>query len=153
MRMVHHLRCELHLQLLATLPESLDSFFEGIGVLRVPVYMSARAHIAMKVISVPHHTLNNFPHHILCSWLALHAPDERLLCQRGGKILPCLPIVLDELSQRRKNMLQARVVDFAANVRHERECNGAAEMIGNFLARSLIRTTRSACFLEYVFPE
>jgi len=38
---LHHLlRLELHLQLFAALPETFNGFFEGIGVLRVPVHRS-----------------------------------------------------------------------------------------------------------------
>jgi hypothetical protein len=38
---VHRLWLQLHLKLFAALPKSLDSLFEGHGVLRIPVHMLA----------------------------------------------------------------------------------------------------------------
>jgi hypothetical protein len=90
---LHHLlRLQLHLQLFAALPEGLDSFFEGIGVLCVPVHMSAHVTIRKRNECLPAQAFDKLSDQVLHSGVLLVALQKRLLCQCVRDVRPCILI-------------------------------------------------------------
>jgi hypothetical protein len=79
---VHHLRLQLHLQLFAALPESLDGLLKTHCGLRIPVHISATIH-TKNTTHVPDTALNEFADQVLHRWVLLKALQKGLSFERA----------------------------------------------------------------------